>query len=80
MASPLAPSPAACELVTASTLAHYFKHAVLGCVITAAGITPTPDFGNLAIIAGPMIALYGVGIAVAWCFGRRRVRDSPSDE
>jgi sec-independent protein translocase protein TatC len=59
-------------LVTARGLARYFKHAVLGCLIVAALITPTTDFANMLIIAGPMILLYGVGIAVAWVFGKRR--------
>jgi sec-independent protein translocase protein TatC len=60
-------------LLTARMLVRYFKHAVLGCVVVAAVITPTTDFGNMLIIAGPMIALYCVGIGVAWIFGRRRV-------
>ena len=60
-------------LLTARMLVHYFRHAVLGCVIVAAIVTPTTDFGNMLVIAGPMIALYGVGIGVAWIFGRRRV-------
>lgn len=60
-------------LVTAGMLVRYFKHAVLGCAIVAAVITPTTDFGNMLVIAGPMIVLYCVGIGVAWVFGRRRV-------
>lgn len=59
-------------LITAGMLVRYFKHAVLGCVIVAAIITPTTDFGNMLVIAGPMIVLYGVGIGVAWLFGRKR--------
>jgi len=59
-------------LITAGMLVRYFKHAVLGCVIVAAIITPTTDFGNMLVIAGPMIVLYGVGIGVAWVFGRKR--------
>jgi sec-independent protein translocase protein TatC len=59
-------------LVTARMLVRYFKHAVLGCVVVAAIVTPTTDFGNMLIIAGPMIVLYGVGIAVAWVFGKRQ--------
>lgn len=66
-------------LVTAGMLVRYFKHAVLACVTVAAVITPTTDFGNMLVIAGPMIALYGVGIGVAWLFGRRRVREPSSD-
>ena len=60
-------------LVNARGMARYFKHAVLGCMVVAAVITPTPDFANMLLIAGPMIALYAVGIAVAWVFGKRRV-------
>jgi len=59
-------------LVTAGLLARKFKYALLGSVVIAAVITPTQDFANLLIIAGPIVALYGVGIAVAWVFGRRR--------
>jgi sec-independent protein translocase protein TatC len=62
-------------LVTAGVLARKFKYAVLGAVVIAAIITPTTDYANLLIIAGPMIALYGVGIGVAWLFGRRREAD-----
>jgi sec-independent protein translocase protein TatC len=59
-------------LLTAGMLVRYFRHAVVGSVVVAAIITPTTDFGNMLIIAGPMIVLYGVGIGVAWAFGRRR--------
>ncbi|MDP2320613.1 MAG: twin-arginine translocase subunit TatC [Acidobacteriota bacterium] len=59
-------------LITAGMLVRYFKHAVLGCVVVAAIITPTTDFGNMLVIAGPMIVLYGVGIGVAWLFGKKR--------
>ena len=45
----------------------------------AAVITPTTDFGNMLIIAGPMVALYCVGIAVAWIFGRGRVTEPLTD-
>ncbi|HUE88741.1 MAG TPA: twin-arginine translocase subunit TatC [Vicinamibacterales bacterium] len=57
-------------LVTAKVLVRYFKHAVLACVVCAAILTPTTDFGNMLVIAGPMIVLYGVGIGVAWLFGK----------
>lgn len=60
-------------LVTARMLVAHLKHAVLGCIILAAIITPTSDVGNMLIIAGPMVLLYMVGIGVAWAFGKRRV-------
>ena len=66
-------------VLTARTLVRYFKHAVLGSVIVAAVITPTTDFANMLVIAGPMIALYVVGIGVAWVFGRRRI-ERPSGQ
>ncbi len=59
-------------LVTAGFLARNFKYAVFGSVVIAAVITPTQDWPNLVIIAGPMIVLYGVGIVVAWLCGRQR--------
>ena len=64
-------------LVTARFLVQKFKYAVFGCVVVAAVITPTQDFGNMLIIAGPMVVLYGVGIIVAWIFGRRPRPETP---
>jgi sec-independent protein translocase protein TatC len=65
-------------LITAATLVRYLKHAFLGCIIVAAIVTPTTDFANMLMIAGPMMALYVVGIGVAWLFGRRRVEPGES--
>jgi sec-independent protein translocase protein TatC len=57
-------------LVTAGMLVRYFKHALLACVVLSAILTPTTDFGNMLVIAGPMILLYVVGIGVAWMSSR----------
>jgi sec-independent protein translocase protein TatC len=59
-------------LVDARFLLRNLKYALFGCVVVAAVITPTPDFANMLIIAGPMFTLYCVGILVAFVFGRRR--------
>ena len=64
-------------LVTARTLLRYFRHAVLACAVVAAVITPTTDFANMLVIAGPMLLLYCLGIGVAWAFGRPRVSEQP---
>jgi sec-independent protein translocase protein TatC len=48
-------------LVTATMLVRCFKHAMVGCVVCAAVLTPTTDVGNMLIIAGPIIVLYCVG-------------------
>ena len=42
-------------------------------------MTPTTDFGNMLIIAGPMIVLYAVAIVIAWLFGRVRVQPDSTD-
>ena len=59
-------------LVSAALLLRKLKYAIFGSVVIAAVITPTGDPGNMLIIAAPMVALYVVGIGVAWAFGRRR--------
>jgi sec-independent protein translocase protein TatC len=59
-------------LVSARLLIAKLKYAVFACVIAAAVLTPTTDPGNMLVLAGPMIVLYCVGIAVAAVFGRAR--------
>jgi sec-independent protein translocase protein TatC len=43
-----------------------FRYSILVIFIIAAIVTPTPDPWNMCIFAAPMLALYGVSIAVAW--------------
>jgi sec-independent protein translocase protein TatC len=59
-------------IVSGPFLLRNMKYAVLGCFIAAAIITPTGDIGNMMILAVPMLALYGVGILVAFLFGKKR--------
>jgi sec-independent protein translocase protein TatC len=61
-------------LVTARLLLRHFKYALFGCVLVASIITPTTDYANMLIIAGPMLTLYLVGIGVAWIFGPRSIQ------
>jgi sec-independent protein translocase protein TatC len=58
-------------VVTARTLARHRKYAILGAFVTAAILTPTPDAFNQALMAGPLIILYEIGIVSARVFGRR---------
>jgi sec-independent protein translocase protein TatC len=58
-------------LVTPQTLARNRKYAILGAFVAAAVLTPTPDMFNQALMAGPLIILYEVGIVAARLFGRR---------
>jgi sec-independent protein translocase protein TatC len=58
-------------LVTPKVLAKNRKYAVLGCAVVAAMLTPTGDAFNMALMAGPLIVLYEVGIVSARIFARR---------
>lgn len=59
-------------VVTARTLAKHRKYAILGAFVVSAILTPTPDAFNQALMAGPLIVLYEVGIVSARIFGRKR--------
>jgi sec-independent protein translocase protein TatC len=58
-------------VVTPALLAKNRKYAILGAFIAGAVLTPTPDAFNQALMAGPLILLYEVGIICARIFGRR---------
>ena len=58
-------------VVNAKMLARNRKYAILGAFIAGAVLTPTPDAFNQALMAGPLILLYEVGIICARIFGRR---------
>jgi sec-independent protein translocase protein TatC len=58
-------------VVTPAVLAKNRKYAILGAFVAAAILTPTPDAFNQALMAGPLIILYEVGIVCARLFGRR---------
>ena len=61
-------------LVTAGFLVRRFKYAVLLIFVVAAVATPGQDFTSQFMMAGPMVVLYVVSIAIAWVVGRRRRR------
>ena len=56
-------------VITARFLVRKFKYAVLLVFIVAAVLTPSPDPVNQFMMAGPMLALYGLSILIAWIFG-----------
>ena len=57
--------------MTPAFLLQKFKYAVVLSFIIAAIVTPTPDMVTQTALALPMIALYLLGIAVAFLFGKR---------
>jgi sec-independent protein translocase protein TatC len=50
---------------------------VLASFVISAVITPTPDVVVQSLLALPMIALYLLGVLVAWLFGRPRRPSGP---
>ena len=59
-------------ILTHRFLLKYFRYAVLVIFIIAAVITPTPDIPTQCVFALPMVALYLLGVLVAWIFGKKR--------
>ena len=58
-------------LITHHTLIRQWRIAVVVAFIVAAMLTP-PDILTQALLAGPMILLYGFSIAIAWMQTQRR--------
>lgn len=59
-------------IVTPRWLMGYFRHAVVLIAIAAAVITPTGDALTMSVFAVPMVALYLIGVAIAWLFGKKK--------
>jgi len=59
-------------LITSRWMIRNFKYSVLAVFIIAAVITPSPDMITQSILAIPMLALYGLGILIAFFFGKER--------
>lgn len=63
-------------MVTARWLVRKTKYAILVIFVVAAIITPGPDVVSQALVAAPMILLYGISIAIAWAVGKnKRIED-----
>jgi sec-independent protein translocase protein TatC len=58
-------------IVTPKFLMKQWKFAIVISFIVAAIVTPTPDPVNQTILAVPMIALYFLGVFVAWLFAKK---------
>jgi len=65
-------------LVTPRQLLGWTKYAVLASFVVSAVLTPTPDAVTQTLLAGPLIALYLLGIAVAWLFAGKKA--APASE
>ena len=59
-------------IASASSLGRFRRYWVVVAFILAAMITPTVDPVNQALVAGPLLVLYELGILLAWLAGRSR--------
>lgn len=59
-------------VVTARKFLSWWRYAIVVIFIVAAVLTPTPDIFNQCLMAGPLIVLYGIGIAAAKAVEKRR--------
>ncbi len=66
-------------IVTAGFLARNIKYAILLIFIVAAILTPDASPVNQVLVAAPMVVLYGVGILVAWLFGKSKQMDGDEE-
>ncbi len=48
------------------------RYVIMGAFVAAAIITPTPDIINQILLAGPIIAVYQLGVVSVWVQNRRR--------
>ena len=64
-------------IVKSKFLFKYQRHAFVVCLIAAAVLTPTGDAVNLALMAGPMLLCYEIGVLAVWLLEKRRPREDP---
>lgn len=65
-------------LVSGPFLLRNTRYAILIACVVAAVITPTTDIPNMMMMAVPMVALYLLGVVVAYLFGKKRTKE-PGD-
>ncbi len=60
------------RILTVEKLVKYRKYAIVGIVIVASILTPTPDPFSTLLVAVPMVILYEVGVIVARVVVRKK--------
>jgi len=66
-------------IVTWRKLVSWWRYAIVVTLVASAVLTPTPDIFNQLLMAGPIMALYIVGIVVAVIFGKKK-KDADGDD
>jgi sec-independent protein translocase protein TatC len=64
-------------VVNARQLLRMWRYAIIGAFVVSAVVTPSVDPVTQSLVAGPLIALYAIGIALAWLVQPRRARAQP---
>ena len=59
-------------LVNAAGMWAFYRYWIVVAFIIGAVLTPTPDPLNQALMSGPLVILYGIGIGIAWLVERDR--------
>jgi sec-independent protein translocase protein TatC len=68
-------------IITHRTLIGAARYAIVAIFILAAVLTPGPDVASQMLMAGPLLLLYTLSIAVAWVARRRPTEaDAPTDD
>ena len=67
-------------ILTAKTMRAGRRYAVVGILIVAAVITPTPDVLTMMVVTLPLFLLYEIGIMVAGFVERRRIKREKEEE
>ncbi len=62
-------------MVTSRGLLAFYRYWVVIAFIVGAILTPTPDPINQALMSGPLVVLYGLGIGIAWLVEQDRAQD-----
>ena len=60
------------RVVNAGQLLRLWRYAIIGAFVVSAVVTPSIDPVTQSLVAGPIIALYAVGILLAWLVQPRR--------
>lgn len=66
--------------LTPKKLMGYQRHVILGAVIIAAVISPTPDVVNQLLLAGPLVVMYQAGIGMIGLQHRKRSKPTKTSK
>ncbi len=67
-------------VVTSSWLIKQTKYAIIVSAVVAAMLTPTTDAVSMMLMFVPILVFYGLGIFVAWIFGKKKSTTDPEEE